>query len=294
MNISYLNTFITVVEAGSFSAAARSLGISQPAVSFQVQALEKELGAALIERRGAGLALTAAGETMLIAAGRIVKNYEELVLSVNTARDKVTGHLVLEASTIPGEYIVPGLIGAFKEKYPLVDVTLNISDSVDVVRHVFSRAADVGFTGALPEKSVKGLESQVLAEDDLMLIVPASHTLAGKKSTPIKAVIGQTFVMREPGSGTRKTFEKALKKAGLKSGDIKVSMELDSNQAVISAVEANLGLAVISSWPAMKAAKLGGVTALKISDLNLKRDLFAIYDSGRPETPLRRAFLSLL
>lgn len=294
MNISYLNTFITVVEAGSFSAAARALGISQPAVSFQVQALEKELGAVLLERRGAGLALTAAGETMLIAAGRIVKNYEELVLSVNTARDKVTGHLVLEASTIPGEYIVPGLIGAFKERYPQVDVTLNISDSVEVVRQVFARAADVGFTGALPDKSVKGLETSVLAEDNLMLIVPVSHALAGKKSTPIKAVLDQTFVMREPGSGTRKTFERALKKAGLKAADIKVSMELDSNQAVVSAVEANLGIAVISSWPALKAAKLGAVAALTVSDLNMKRDLYAIYDSGRPETPLRRAFLSLL
>lgn len=294
MNISYLNTFITVVEAGSFSAAARFLNLSQPAVSFQVQALEKELGAVLLERRGAGLALTAAGETVLIAAGRIVKNYEELILSVNTARDMVTGHLVLEASTIPGEYIVPGLIGSFKEKYPQVDVTLNISDSVEVVRHVFSRAADVGFTGALPDKSVKGLEAAVLAEDTLVLVVPASHALAGKKSTPIKAVLDQTFVMREPGSGTRKIFERALKDAGLKSGDIKVAMELDSNQSVISAVEANLGIAVISSWPAMKAARLGAVAALTVSDLNLKRDLYAIYDSGRPETPLRRAFLALL
>lgn len=294
MNISYLNTFITVVEAGSFSAAARSLGLSQPAVSFQVQALEKELGAVLLERRGAGLALTAAGETVLVAAGRIVKNYEELVLSVNTARDMVTGRLVLEASTIPGEYIVPGLIGSFKEKYPQVDVTLNISDSVEVVRHVLSRGADVGFTGALPDKSVKGLETAVLSKDTLVLMVPASHALAGKKSTPIKAVLDQVFIMREPGSGSRKTFERALKVASLKPGDIKISMELDSNQAVISAVEANLGIAVLSSWPAMKAARLGAVSVLTVSDLNLKRDLYAIYDGGRPETPLRRAFLALL
>ncbi|MFA5866678.1 MAG: selenium metabolism-associated LysR family transcriptional regulator [Actinomycetota bacterium] len=294
MNISYLNTFITVVEARSFSAAARLLGLSQPAVSFQVQALEKELGAVLLERRGAGLALTAAGETVLIAAGRIVKNYEELVLSVNTARDMVTGHLVLEASTIPGEYIVPGLIGVFKEKYPKIDVTLNISDSGEVVRQVLARAADVGFTGALPDKSVKGLKTMVLAEDNLVLMVPASHALAGRKSAPIKAVLDQTFIMREPGSGTRKTFERSLKDAGLKPNDIKISMELDSNQAVISAVEANLGIAVLSSWPAKKAARLGGVAVLTVSDLNLKRDLYAVYDSSRPETPLRRAFLSLL
>jgi molybdate transport repressor ModE-like protein len=294
MNISYLNTFITVVEAGSFSAAARHLNLSQPAVSFQVQALEKELGAVLLERRGAGLALTAAGETVLVAAGRIVKNYEELILSVNSARDMVTGRLILEASTIPGEYIVPGLIGSFKEKYPKVDVTMNISDSGEVVRQVFARAADVGFTGALPDKSVKGLKTAVLAEDTLVLVAPATHALAGKKSTPIKAVLDQTFIMREPGSGTRKTFERALKAAGLKPGDIKISMELDSNQAVLSAVEANLGIAVISSWPAMKAAKLGAVSVLTVSDLNLKRDLYAIYDSARPETPLRRAFLALL
>jgi DNA-binding transcriptional LysR family regulator len=294
MNISYLNTFITVIETGSFSAAARVLGLSQPAVSFQVQALEKEFGAVLLERRGAGLALTAAGELVLISAGRIVKNYEELVLSVNTARDMVTGRLVLEASTIPGEYIVPGLIGTFKEQYPQVDVTLNISDSREVVRRVHDRAADVGFTGALPDKSVKGIESTVLAEDALVLMVPAQHALAGKKSTPIKAVLGETFIMREPGSGTRKIFEQALKSAGLKPADIKISMELDSNQAVISAVEANLGVAVLSSWPAMKAAKLGAVAVLQVSDLDLKRDLYAVYDSGRPETPLRRAFLALL
>ncbi len=294
MNISYFNTFITVVETSSFSKAARALGLSQPAVSFQVQSLEKELGTALLERRGSGIRLTPAGDMVLVAAGRIVKTYEEMLMSINETRNIVTGQLVLVASTIPGEYIVPKLIGVFKRDYPQVDISLNISDSGHVIEQVTSRAADVGFIGALPAKLPRGLKTAVLAEDILVLAVPASHALAGKKSTPIKAVLDQPFIMRETGSGTRQTFEAALLKARLKPGDLSVFLELDSNQAVLSAVEAGLGLAVMSSWPALKEVKLGGIAALSISDLNLKRTLYAVYDGGRSDAPVRSAFLAVV
>ena len=294
MNISYLNTFITVVEKNSFSAAAKTLGLSQPAVSFQVQAIEKELGAPLLERRGAGLTLTPAGEETLVSAGRIIKTYQELLSFITEARETVTGRLVLEASTIPGEFLVPRFIAEFKKTYPQVEITLNISDSGQVIQRLSAHEADIGFIGALPAKLPKGMSSEPFAEDVLTLVIPASHALAGRKQVSIKSLFSQPFIMREKGSGTRATFVNALVKAGLKPSDLTVVLELDGNQAVLSAVEAGLGVAVISSWPASSAARSGGISIVRINNLDLTRNLYVVHDSSRLDNAARRAFLALV
>lgn len=294
MNISYLNTFITVVEKDSFSTAAKALGLSQPAVSFQVQAIEKELGASLLERRGSGLILTPAGEAAFVSAGRILKTYEELLALIDAARDTVTGRLVLEASTIPGEFLVPRFIAEFKKTYPQVEIVLNISDSEQAIEKIAAHEADIGFVGALPARLPKRITAEPFAEDVLTLVVPASHALAGHKDVSIRSLFSQPFIMREKGSGTRATLEKALVSAGLRPTDLTVALELDGNQAVLSAVEAGLGVAVISVWPSASTARLGSVSLVKINDLDLTRNLYVVNDTGRRANAARRAFLALV
>lgn len=293
MNISYFLTFIVVVEKGRFSEAAKALDLSQPAISFQIQALERHFGETLMERSGGKITLTPAGEIFLDYAKRIVAAYQELHGKIEKISADVTGRLVLEASTIPGEYILPRLIGEFMSRYPIVDVSLAITDSGQVVEHVLDRKVDIGFTGARPASESGRLVFSEFADDELVVVVPTGHPLGRRKSVTIREILHQPWLMREQGSGTRRTFAAALQRAGLSEKDLSIGMELGSNQAILGAVESNLGVSVLSRWAAERAAQVGAVNIVRVSDLDLKRRLYLVYDGERPLSRAQNAFLEI-
>lgn len=293
MNINYFKTFVTVVEEKSFSEAAKILKISQPAISFQIQSLEKRFGEALLDRSGVKIELTSAGKVFLDYARKIVNLNQNLEDAIDQLRETVRGELKLEASTIPGEYVVPKILGRFKERYPLVEISLEISDTGKVIQKTFDHRIDIGFIGALPPKKFKNIKATKFATDRLVLVLPKDHSLSTKKPISIRDLLDQPFILREEDSGTRRTFEKALKKKRLNLNDFKVVMELGSNQAILSAVEAGLGVSVLSAWAAEKTQKLGEVESASISDLELERDLYIIYDIGRPQSHPQKAFLEI-
>ena len=293
MNINYFKTFVTVVEEKSFSEAAKILKISQPAISFQIQSLEKHFGEALLDRSGAKIELTPAGKIFLDYAKKIVNLNQSLEDSIDQLRVAVRGELKLEASTIPGEYVVPKILGKFKQKYPLVEISLEISDTGKVIQKILDHRIDIGFIGALPPKKFKNIKATRFATDQLVLVLPKNHPFGTRKSVNIRDLLDQPFVLREEGSGTRETFETALNKKRLDLNDFNVVMELGSNQAILSAVEAGLGVSVLSAWAAEKAQKLEEVESVSISDLELKRDLYLIYDTGRPQSRPQKAFLEI-
>lgn len=293
MNISYLDSFLTVVSKGSFSAAAKSLGISQPAVSFQVQAMEKYLGVSLFVRSGQKLKLTPEGESALSYARKISDNLSGLRAEIDGLRDHVSGTLVISASTIPGEYLVPRLLARYKAKYPDVELSLNINDTEQTITDVGDGLADAGFVGSLPETAAKKITASLFADDKLVLVAPASDPAAAKKAVSIKSLIGHSLILREHGSGSRKVFEAALKKVGLSIGDFAIVMELGSNQAVLSAVEAGLGFSVLSELAAGPAAELGAVKTAVFSDLDLSRPLYFITAAGKNESRAAAAFAEM-
>lgn len=293
MNINYFKTFVTVVEEGSFSEAAKLLKLSQPAISFQIQALEKHFAESLLDRTGARIEPTPAGKVFLRFARKIVSLNQELEEAIDQLRETARGELTLEASTIPGEYVVPKILGKFRERFPQIELSLEISDTGKVIERIAEHRVDIGFVGDQPPKRFKNLKVESFATDTLVLVLPKDHPLSTKDKVNIRDILDQPFILREEGSGTRRTFEKALKKAELSLDDLNVTMELGSNQAIIAAVEASLGVSVLSKWAVEKAEKLGTVRTAPIIDLDLKRDLYLVYNAGRPLSRPQQAFLEL-
>ncbi len=279
MNISHVRTFVTVVEHKSFSNAARVLGVSQPAVTMQIQALESDLGATLLERRYRRVELTEAGRVLLPYARKLLTEVDEARYAIESMAGRVSGRLGLAASTTPGQYVLPRLLGDFLQVHPEVGVSLAVMDTAQVIDAVERGDADLGMAGA----EVPG--ARVVAEecgsDDVLMIAPPTdkHAASGSRLT-IQDVAERPFIMRERGSGTRTVMEATFSSAGVNAGDLQVVMELGSSEAVVSAVEGGMGLGVVSRWVAEKALTLGTVVELPVLDFPVKRPLYLVSPRG--------------
>lgn len=283
MNISQLRTFVMVVEHGSFSAAARVMGLSQPAVTMQVQALEADLDVTLLDRKYRKVELTEAGRTLLPRAQRMLEEVEEARLAISELSGSVTGRLELAASTTPGQYVLPRLLGGFCAAYPEVGVSLRVMDTAEVTDAVIDGVAHVGMTGA----NVPGAKAHFaqLGSDDLVMICPPDHPLAQETHVPLAGVVEHPIIMRESGSGTRQVSERIFRAAGIDPGDLNVVMELGTSEAIVNAVEGGLGIGVVSDWVARKAIELGTVKAVPAPDFPVCRPLFLV----TPRTTMTRA-----
>lgn len=291
MNISQLRTLLMVVENGSFSAAAREMGLSQPAVTMQVQALEADLGVTLLDRRYRKVELTEAGKALVPYAKRILKEIESAREEIEGLSGTVSGRLLLSASTTPGQYILPALLGPFLRQYERVGVSLRIADTAQVVEDVESGSAHIGMTGAeIPGAKVV---FERLGSDDLVLICPPDSPLASETDVALTDIATEPFIMREDGSGTRLVTEEALRALGVDPGDLHVVTELGTGEAVVSAVEGGMGVAVVSTWVACKALQLGTVTAVDCSEFPIARPLYAVLPRGT-HTRAAEAFLDYL
>ncbi len=289
MNISYFKTYITVLEKESFSEAAKALSLSQPAISFQIQAVEKQYGQTLLNRTGPKVQPTEAGKIFYGYAKQIIRLNQALSESIDELQGIVRGRLVLGASTIPGEYIVPKIIGKFVKRFPDVEPELEISDTAEILEKIKEQDIDIGFVGAPPEPN--HLEVEKFVTDTLILIMPPNHPLAAKERASIQDVIKQPFIAREVGSGTRKTIENALQKQNIAPAQINEIMDLGSSQAVLAGVEAGLGVSIISQYAAEKALALGTVTTIPFKDIEFRRDLYLAFDKSRFLTRTQKEFI---
>ncbi len=289
MNLDYLQTFITVVEKGGFSKAAEVLSLTQPAVSFQIQTLERELGEKLIDRSSAKIKLTPAGEIVYKYAHKLLKEKGRLEESLAKMSGAVRGELHLGASTIPGEYILPAILAKFKKDFPDVDLHLQIEDSYEVSKKVSQHEIDIGFTGS--KFSTHPVIFEDFASDELLLITSSHHPLASRKEVSLSQILKEPFILREEGSGTRKTLQEALKKKGYSLDDLNVVMELGSTQSVITGVAADLGISVVSEWALKPYLKTGMLKSLKIKNLPLKRKIYLVYHPRAHFSHTQKVFL---
>jgi LysR family transcriptional regulator, transcriptional activator of the cysJI operon len=278
MNISQLRAFVEVVERGSFSEAARALGVSQPAVTMQIQGLESDLDATLLERRYRKVELTEAGRALLPTAHRVLGELDRARDEIERLSDTVGGHLDLAVSTTPGQYILPRLLGSFLRAYPDVSVALRVYDSADVVARVESGEAHFGMTGArIPQSKVSFEEMGV---DRLLVVCPPDSPLAGRGSVPLSEIAESPFIVRESGSGTRIVFEQALRDGGVDPSDLNVVMELGTSEAIVNAVEGGMGVGVVSHWMADKALALGTIAQVAVPGFPVDRPFFAVLPRG--------------
>jgi len=278
MNISQLRAFVEVVERGSFSEAARAMGISQPAVTMQIQGLESDLGATLLERRYRRVELTEAGRSLLPIATKVMHELDEARVEIERLSDTVGGHLELAVSTTPGQYILPRLLGTFLRQYPEVTVSLRVYDTADVVAHVEAGEAHLGMTGARIPHAKVGYEE--MGVDQLLMICPVDSPLANRTHVQLAEIAEHPFIARESGSGTRIVVEQALREGGVEPSDLNIVMELGTSEAIVNAVEGGMGVGVVSHWMADKALTLGTVAQVVAPHFPVSRPFFVVMPRG--------------
>ncbi len=293
MNLEHLQTFVSIVEQGSLSAAAREKRISQPAVTKQVQRLEAELGLALLVRGPRRqVELTPAGERLLAFAEATLARFEMLERELATLRSTSEGMLTLAASTIPGEHVLPALLAAFHAEFPGVDVKMTISDTADVAGRLLADTADVGVIGSTIGRP--GLRLEPLVGDEVILAVPPDHPFAGRDRIGVHELHDQPLILREEGSGTRRSVENALVAAGKSLPQEHGALVLGSTQAILRAVEQGLGIGFVSARASAQAQEDGHVACVRLEGMDLVRDLYLAYRPERSGDPLVARFLSFV
>ncbi len=290
MNLDHLRTLLAIVEHGSLSAAARARRISQPAVTKQVQRMEGELGLTLLVRGPKRQAeLTPAGERVLAFAREMLGRYEALERELAGLKAVGRGTLSLAASTIPGEYVLPAMLAAFRAQYPQVQVHMTVSDTADVATRLLADKGDVGVIGSTVRQP--GLRLERLVGDEIVLAVPPSHAFAERERVSVDELRVQPLILREEGSGTQRSVEAALRAAGLSLPRDRVVLVLGSTQAILQAVAQGLGLGFVSARAAAPAQADGHLACVRLAGVDLRRDLYLAYLPQRAGDPLVARFL---
>jgi DNA-binding transcriptional LysR family regulator len=292
MNLDYLKTYVEVIRLGSFSEVAKELSISQPAVSFQIQKLEQDLGVRLIDRHQKTLVMTEAGKRLLLFAKLVYKEHNALLNDLEQLKGEVIGNLTVMASTIPGDFLILPILSEFKRQYPAVSVQLEVTDSSRVIDAVKSGMCNIGFCGVPPED--RELEVFKIAEDEIVLIVFPEHPFASRTQVPFLEVTAEQLIFREDTSGTQRSVETFLRKSGFDLSLCKPTLTLGTTEAVVSAVEAKLGIAFVSNLAIKKSVVLGLVKAIGIEGVTLKRDFWCIYRKERVVSRLLEEFIGFV
>jgi DNA-binding transcriptional LysR family regulator len=288
----HLETFAKAAELGSFTAAAQALGLTQAAISQRVHALEQSLGVALFHRQVSGILLTDAGQRLYPYAQRILALHQEARERVTGRKAPVTGELSLAASSIPGEHLLPALLSVFRARHPHIQVKAAVADSLEVLDQVERGKAHLGLVGRKDDNP--HLEFRAFACDRLVLVVPPDHPWARRKRVSLEELCKQPLIVREVGSGSRWCLEQALAQAGKSLHDLRIALELGSNEAIKEAVLRGLGGTILSTHVVEKELEAGQLRALQIADLPLKRDIFLVWDRRRVLPIPARLFLDLV
>lgn len=280
MNVTQLRAFISVVDLGSFSQAARESGVSQPAVTMQIKSLESDVGATLLERRYHRVELTEAGEALLPYARSVLAELAHAREDIAALSDTITGRLVIAASTTPGDYVIPGVLGDFLNLHPQVQVEITVHDTAEAVAAVASGRADFGVCGAA-DPSAK-VDFEELGCDELVVITAPSDPLSTRKAVPYTELAEADWVTREPGSGTGQVARAVLERHGIDPDELRVLVELGSGEAIVSAVEGGLGIAMVSHYAADKALAMGTVARVDVEGPAMTRSFYAVTPKATP------------
>lgn len=272
-----LHIFFTVAEKGSFSAAALSLHMTQPAVTMQVQALEDYFGTKLFLRSTKKVELTEAGKTLLPYARRSIELIKETEAAMAKYTHSLEDRLHLGASLTIGEYILPRILVPFSKEYPNIHVSLKVTNTSQIVEDLLQHHLTFGLVEA-PVNHPE-MRSEAVMEDELMLILPDGHPLLKYGEVPLDEALKYPYVLREKGSGTRQVMEEALRENGI-SSQMEIVMELGSTGAVKSAVESGLGLSILSPTSVKHEVKLGVLHTRRIAGIRFTRQFYSIYLSS--------------
>jgi DNA-binding transcriptional LysR family regulator len=287
MNLKKLEAYISVIDKRSFSEAAIALKSSQPAISIKIKSLEEDLGIELLDRGLSGVQPTTAGMLVYKASKEILQSWRVLEDELHGFQDTLTGTLTIGASTIPGTYLVPNWIKTFRNLYPKVDIKIEIGDSKKVMTKLLDHQIDVGIVGYV-QPSNKITFTQI-AKDSLVLIAPFLHQTTQLEFEQIKS---HDFVLREEGSGTRQVMEEYLALHGVSLTDLISTLTFDSTEGVIAAVEAGLGISIVSMLAALPAVKAKRIQMIEPKE-PYEREFFLTTLTEAENRPIIKEFTNL-
>lgn len=289
-----LEIYRYVVELQSFSKAADAVFLAQASVSERIATLERAIGVKLLDRMGRKIVPTKTGEILYKHAVRLLEMKDAARREVEMFLGLKKGEISVGGSTIPGNYILPGIISRFYEKYPFISVNLTISDTKEIEELVQEGKIELGVTGS--RSNAKNLKYVNLWNDKLVLAVNSSHKWAGKEYVSIEELCEEPFIMRERGSGTLEIMMSYLNSAGLKGKEsLKTVARLGTSTAVKEGIKAGLGVSIISSRALETEMNAGILKTVPIKGLpEMIRNFFLIQDRRRIASPLCQAMLDFI
>ena len=275
MRFDYLKTFLTVAQTHSFSLAAKELGLTQGAVSHHIAALEEYFDAEIFKRASNGVEVTDSGAVLAETAEKILKEIENAKAEISSTKLKLGGTIRIDASTVPGEHIIPSLVSEFQKKYPSVKFKIKAEDSINSLTDLQSGDTDFAAVGTIDRHNEKH-EAIEIGQEELVLIVPSSHELSARNSVKPYEILNYPYISREETSGTRKESERLLESAGVSPAKLRTTLELASTESVITAVSEGRGISVISSIASKRAQAAGLVKVLHLQGVTSTRKLYMV------------------
>ncbi len=288
MEFDQLRTFLAVLEHKSFVRAGQALHVGQSTVSFHVKALEQRVGTTLLERGRGAIEPTAAGRVLLPYAERIVALVDEAGARLRAAESGEVGRLVLAASTIPGEYLVPALLSEFRKRHPRIRVEMDVSDSEKATSAVLAREADLALVGQKPrDRRLVGL---VFASDEVVLVGPVPDPFAPRGKLTLKELRDVPLIVREQGSGTRSAIARILPHLGEGANVLRVG----SSEAAKRCVQHGLGLAFVSRQAVSSEIAAGLFQVVDLPGTPVRRTFYVVRNRAVTPSAATRAFLELV
>jgi DNA-binding transcriptional LysR family regulator len=286
-----LKVFRTVAEKMNFRQAAEALYLTQPAITLQIKALEAELGVSLFDRSGNHITLTAAGNTLLPFARDLAALAAAAQRELALMKGEEFGDLRVGASTTVAQYLLPRLIGDFRALFPAIHLSVIGANTARIVAALVDGQIELGLVEGPALR--RDLRTEQFLADHIAVIVPGNHEWVGRRITP-QQFSKARLIQREVGSGTRRVVEAALRRAGIKLSADNLAMELDSTEAIKSAVEAGLGVGFVPRRALEKEMKLGTVAELTVDGLSIERHFSILSLRGAEPGGAAGAFLRFL
>ena len=289
----HLETFCRVADLKSFSKAADDLFLTQPTVSGHILSLEQSLSLRLFDRTSREARLTKAGKVFLEYASKILSFRKELLNALSEFSRGIRGELSLGASTIPGEYLLPKLMGDFKKEHPHFIIALKIADTKEVIQYVLQDNVEFGIIGA--KLNHPSLHYEKFEEDEIIVVAPSDHPLTRKKRVTLEELLREPWIIREEGSGTQMAVEKAIRKKGKSLKQFNVVMEMGSTSSVKEGVKARLGLAFISGKATEEEIRQGFLSRIDLEGIEpIFRQIYIVSHRGRTLSPIGMEFLRFI
>lgn len=291
MELDQLRTFLAVIEHGSFTRAARSLHLGQSTVSFHVKALETSVGARLLDRSGGRVTPTESGRALRRYAERIVALRREALALLQAQETGVAGTLRIAASTIPAEYVLPAVLGAYRRRMPGVHVEVRVLDSARATASLLAQESDIAVVGAHPGD--RRLTATVIADDEVVLVGAAGTPFVARTQLEIEELARMPLVLREEGSGTREAVAELLARAGVPAVDC-APLVVGSTEAARRCALQGLGLTFISRRAVDGDLAAGHLVLIDMVGLPVRRSFWVVYPRTAELPPAAAAMLEIL